>query len=166
MNDVQAFFENAKLLGDALGIVPLMYGSLGLEYLTGADLNADDIDILIPKVFLTDRWPAFQAALENHGYVLIDAHEHTFEKAGVHYAYAQLEELELFAGIRLSESETVRTGEITFLLLSLEQYLKVYTASSKDGYRVHVRKKKNAEKIAFIKAQLQKKAAHGFDHGD
>ena len=28
------FFENAKLLYDKFGIVPLMYGSLGLEYIT------------------------------------------------------------------------------------------------------------------------------------
>ena len=40
--------ENARLLSDKFGIVPLLYGSLGLEYLTGDDLGADDIDILVP----------------------------------------------------------------------------------------------------------------------
>ena len=43
------FFENAKLLSDKLAIIPLMYGSLGLEYITDQSLNADDIDILIKK---------------------------------------------------------------------------------------------------------------------
>lgn len=47
----QAFMENADLLSQEFGIVPLMYGSLGLEYLTGENLNADDIDILIPGIF-------------------------------------------------------------------------------------------------------------------
>ncbi|MBQ5887293.1 MAG: hypothetical protein IIW82_06560, partial [Clostridia bacterium] len=51
------FLQNARLLSDTLGIVPLLYGSLGLEYLSGDDLAADDIDILIPKTFITDRWP-------------------------------------------------------------------------------------------------------------
>ncbi len=46
------FFENAKLLADKFGIVPLMYGSAGLEYITDESLNSDDIDILIPNILL------------------------------------------------------------------------------------------------------------------
>ncbi|MBR2500315.1 MAG: hypothetical protein IKB60_04470 [Clostridia bacterium] len=45
------FFENAKLLREKFDIIPLMYGSLVLEYITDKQLNADDIDILIPEVF-------------------------------------------------------------------------------------------------------------------
>lgn len=33
------FFENAKLLYDRFGIIPLMYGSLGLEYITNENLK-------------------------------------------------------------------------------------------------------------------------------
>ena len=40
----QCFFENARLLNERFGIVPLMYGSLGLEYITNETLNVDDID--------------------------------------------------------------------------------------------------------------------------
>ena len=54
-NKFNLFLENARLLSDKLGIVPLLYGSLGLEYLTGDDLGADDIDILVPRVFITER---------------------------------------------------------------------------------------------------------------
>ena len=42
----QCFFENAILLNERFGIVPLLYGSLGLEYITNKNLNSDDIDIL------------------------------------------------------------------------------------------------------------------------
>lgn len=150
------FFENAELLWEALRITPLMYGSLGLEYLTGENLNADDIDVLIPRVFLSDRWDEFRTVLESGGYVLIDEHEHTFEKEGVHYSYAEAEELEAFAGICDCEIETFRAENISFRLLSLEQYLKVYCASAKDGYRVNVRNKKDAEKIEFIQKRLNK----------
>ena len=45
-NKFNLFLENARLLSDKLGIVPLLYGSLGLEYLTGDALCSDDIDIL------------------------------------------------------------------------------------------------------------------------
>lgn len=77
------FFENAKLLTEKLGIIPLMYGSLGLEYLTGKCLDADDIDILIPEVFVTERWDEFKSFLTSEGYVLYDEHEHTFAKNNV-----------------------------------------------------------------------------------
>ena len=150
----RAFFENAKLLTDVFGITPLLYGSLGLEYLTGKEMNVDDIDILIPKKFLSDNWDEFQTTLERWGYALIDEQEHTFEKEGIYYSYAQIEELEPFAGIPVSEIEIVEHGNIRFRLLSLCQYLKVYTASTKDGYRINTKNKKDSEKITLIQEQL------------
>ena len=82
-NKFNLFIENARLLSDKLGIIPLLYGSLGLECLTGEALGADDIDILVPRVFITERWQEFKAVLEKQGYVLADAHEHTFVRDGV-----------------------------------------------------------------------------------
>ena len=151
----QEFLKNAKLLNEKFGIVPLMYGSLGLEYITGENLNADDIDILISKVFVNERWGDFVNILESEGYVLIDAHEHTFEKNNIHYSYAQLEELEQFAGISVAEIDVVCKDDVRFRLLSLEQYLKVYRASAKDGYRIQVREKKDYEKIEFIERRME-----------
>ena len=63
-NKFNLFLENARILSDKLGIVPLLYGSLGLEYLTGDDLGADDIDILVPRVFTKERWCEFKVLLE------------------------------------------------------------------------------------------------------
>ena len=153
-NKFNLFLENARLLSDKLGIVPLSYGSLGLEYLTGDDLGADDIDILVPRVFITERWHEFKALLEAQGYVLADEHEHTFVCDGVSYSYADIEDLESFAGINTEDIEMYEADGVSFLLLSLEQYLAVYRQSSKDGYRVNVRQKKDAVKIRFIESKL------------
>ena len=153
-NKFNLFLENARLLSDKFGIVPLLYGSLGLEYLTGDALDADDIDILVPRVFITDRWKEFKAVLEEHGYVLVDEHEHTFVRDDVAYSYADIEDLESFAGINTEDIEMHEADDVRFLLLSLEQYLAVYKQSSKDGYRVNVRQKKDADKIRFIESKL------------
>ena len=153
-NKFNLFIENARLLSDKLNMVPLLYGSLGLEYLTGDILGADDIDILVPRVFITDRWQEFKAVLEEHGYVLADEHEHTFVRDGVAYSYADIEDLEFFAGIHAEDIEMHEVDGVRFLLLSLEQYLAVYQKSSKDGYRVNVRQKKDADKIRFIESKL------------
>ena len=128
------FLENAKLLNNEFEIIPLMYGSLGLEYITNQNLNSDDIDILIPNIFLNEKWDVFKRILEKNGYVLIDEHEHTFQKNNIFYSYASFEELESFAKISLLDIEEKIDCTVRFKLLSLEQYLKVYTASSKDGY--------------------------------
>ena len=153
-NKFNLFLENARLLSDKFGIVPLLYGSLGLEYLTGDALDVDDIDILVPRVFITDRCQEFKAFLEEHGYVLVDEHEHTFVRDGVAYSYADIEDLESFAGINTESIEMHEVDGIRFLLLSLEQYLAVYKQSRKDGYRVNVRQKKDADKIRFIESKL------------
>ena len=153
-NKFNLFLENARFLSDKFGIVPLLYGSLGLEYLTGDDLGADDIDILVSRVFITDRWQEFKAVLEEHGYVLADEHEHTFVRDGVEYSYADIEDLEAFAGINTKDIEIHEVDGVRFLLLSLEQFLAVYKQSSKDGYRVNVRQKKDADKIRFIESKL------------
>ena len=153
-NKFNLFLENARFLPDKFDIVPLLYGSLGLEYLTDDALGVDDIDILVPRVFITDRWQEFKAVLEEHGYVLVDEHEHTFVRDGVVYSYADIEDLESFAGIRMKDIEMREAEGVRFLILSLEQYLAVYRQSSKDGYRVNVRQKKDADKIRFIESKL------------
>ena len=153
-NKFNLFLENARLLSNNLCMVPLLYGSLGLEYLTGDDLGADDIDILVPRVFIIEGWHEFKVLLEAQGYVLTDEHERTFVRDGVAYSYADIEDLESFAGIRTKDIEMCEADGIRFLLLSLEQYLAVYRKSSKDGYRVNVRQKKDADKIRFIESKL------------
>ena len=153
-NKFNLFLENAQFLLDKFDVVPLLYGSLGLEYLTGDDLGADDIDILVPRVFITERWHEFKSLLEAQGYVLFDEHEHTFVRDGVAYSYADIENLEPFAGINTEDIEMHEADGVRFLLLSLEQYLAVYQKSSKDGYRVNVRQKKDADKIKFIESKL------------
>ena len=151
---IDAFFENVRLLQGEMQIVPLLYGSLGLEYLTKENLGADDIDILIPEIYLSEQWAAFRAMLERNGYCLIDEHEHTFVKNGISFSYARLEELEPFAGIYISDIPILKANSIQFRLLTLDQYLKVYTASSKDGYRRDVKEKRDQEKIDLIRSQL------------
>lgn len=145
------------MLNEKFNIVPLIYGSLGLEYITNQNLDSDDIDILIPGEFVENSWEMFKGELDKCGFVLTDEHEHTFQKDGIYYSYAKIEELEAFTGISITDIKTVVENGAAFRILTPEQYLKVYLASSKDGYRINVRKKKDSERIDFIKSYLQRK---------
>lgn len=151
----KAFLENSRRINKRFDITPLLYGSLGLEYVTGADLSCDDVDVLIPEYYLMDGWKDFRRFLETLGYTLIDEHEHTFERDGVSLSYAKIEELESFAGISLSDIKTVKRGESRFMILSPRQYLAVYKASSRDGYRLNVKEKKDLEKIELIRSFIK-----------
>lgn len=143
------------MLNNKFNIIPLLYGSLGLEVLTNSSLNANDIDILIPQVFVTgDRWEEFKSFLESCEYVLIDEHEHTFCKDDVDYSYASIDGLKDFANIDICDIEIRNVSVTKFMLLSLEQYLKVYQKSSQDGYRMNVKEKQDNQKIEFIKKLL------------
>ena len=154
MTKFNCFLQNAEMLNDKFNIVPLLYGSLGLEVLTNTSLNAD-IDILIPQECVTgDKWKEFKYFLESHEYELIDEHEHTFRKDGVDYSYASVEGLKEFAGIDICDIEIRNISGTKFMLLSLEQYLKVYQKSSQDGYRMNVKEKQDNQKIEFIKQQM------------
>ena len=154
------FLENAALLQKNFSICPLLYGSLGLEIRTSTDLRSDDIDILIPESYLAgEKWLEFKRFLEQSGYCLIDAHEHTFGKDGMAYSYAAIDNLETFAAVRIGEIPLCRESGVTHLLLSLEQYLRVYQASAQDGYRKNVKEKRDGEKIELIeKKQRQEEA--------
>ena len=156
MKKFDCFLQNAKMLNDKFNIVPLLYGSLGLEVLTISSLNADDIDILIPRAFVTgDKWVELKLFLESYGYDLIDEHEHTFQQDGVDYSYASVEGLKEFADIDIGDVEIHNASGIKFMLLSLEQYLKVYQKSSQDGYRMNVKEKQDNQKIEFIKNHIK-----------
>ena len=106
------------------------------------------VDVLLPEA-------AFQTLLQAEDWCLIDAHEHTFEKRGVHCSFAALEELETFAGVPIPEIETHAESGAKYRLLSIKQYLAVYKASAKDGYRVNIRGKKDAEKITLLETLVR-----------
>lgn len=146
----------AKTLNKKLDIVPLLFGSLGLEQRLHTNLSADDVDILIPEVFLHDKWESIVAVMSNNGYVLYDLHEHAFEKTGLSIAFASIEDLTPFAGVDLTGIPVIKEAGIRYYLLDLQDYLKVYTASSKDEYRKNFKNKKDEEKIELINKAIEK----------
>ena len=152
------FLHIAELLNVQLSIYPLLYGSLGLEKRLSVDLNADDIDVLIPEKYIKTEWHKLKSIMNNDGYRLVDEHEHEFYNGSVTVAYASLESLKLFADIEISDIPLVEDKGAKYLLVELPDYLKVYEASSKDGYRKNVKNKQDNIKIALIKKALENKS--------
>lgn len=153
----EKFLLIAKTLNENLNVVPLLFGSLGLEQRLGTNLNADDIDVLIPEKFLNGGWESIITVMSENGYTLYDVREHAFEKNGLSIAFASLESLSPFAGVDVEKIPVVEESGVRYLLLDLQDYLKVYTASLKDGYRKNVKNKNDQQKIDLINQALKEK---------
>ena len=151
------FLYIAGLLNEKLHVVPLLFGSLGLEQRLNTDLNADDVDVLIPEAFLNEKWDSIVSLMNENGYVLYDLHEHAFEKSGLSIAFASIESLTPFAGIDPAKIPVIEEMDVRYYLLDLQDYLKVYTASSNDGYRKNIKNKNDVQKIELICKALCKK---------
>ena len=149
------FLQLAESLNNDLDIIPLLFGSLGLEQRLNTELFPDDIDVLIPEKYLNGEWDLFCEYLENLGYKLYNLHEHAFEKDNVSVAFAAIESLISFAEVDISGIPIIVEDYIEYYLLELEDYLKVYTASSKDGYRINNKNKQDFEKIKLIKQAIK-----------
>lgn len=159
----ERFLQIAEQL-NALGIVPLLMGSVGLERRTGRNWQARDIDIHVPsdprgwdapddeRIYQAEQ---LIAMMEKLGYVLVDRHEHEFQKDGLSVEFGSMHSLPTFAGVALEELEIQETSGIRYYLPTLEQYLKIYQASSQDSYRADQNNHKDFEKIDYLKEVLK-----------
>lgn len=102
------FINIAKTLNKELDTIPLLYGSLGLEKVTGLDFSPEDIDILIPFIFLEEKWGKLKKIMELQGYKMVDLHEHEFRKTNTKIGIAYIEDLKPFADIDYKNLEILK----------------------------------------------------------
>jgi hypothetical protein len=150
------FIWITKLL-NTKGITPVLYGSLGLYQIIEPLGKVDDIDFLIPDIWLTDKWPEFRSFLESHGFKMDNDHEHEFSHPDVDVwvAFGSLEEAKKHSGLdadKLGKAESFGTH---YLTLSADQYLAAYEASLTDNYRQDRKGDADILKIQAIKDYLQ-----------
>ncbi|TYS86107.1 phosphoribosylanthranilate isomerase [Rossellomorea aquimaris] len=153
------FIEVARKL-NGIGITPLLMGSVGLEVVTEKSWDAQDLDIHVlgdkrgwevPPETSIHNWNDIVKVMNSKGYTLIDLHEHEFSKDGLSVEFGIIDTLPDFAGVRLEDLEMHQKGEVKYYLLSPEQYLRVYEASSKDSYRADQNNHKDMGKIEYLK---------------
>ncbi|MCA1057731.1 phosphoribosylanthranilate isomerase [Rossellomorea aquimaris] len=160
--DHQKFHEFIKIANklNAIGITPLLMGSVGLEVVTGRSWDAQDLDIHVPgdkrgwevpAETSIHNWNEIENIMATMSYNLIDLHEHEFTKADLSVEFGIIDTLPDFAGVRLEDLTIHRDGEVSYYLLNPEQYLRVYEASSKDSYRADQNNHKDLGKIEYLR---------------
>lgn len=152
----QAFKDLTRNLNETLNIIPVLYGSLGLERATGIDFQPQDIDVLVPLVFLEKKWDKLKALMESLGYELVDLHEHEFKKQNIKVGIAFIEDLKKFADVDHNHLHKVEDHGAVYFVLSISDYLKVYKKSLLDGYRQTKKDKQDKKKIEILEKLVYK----------
>lgn len=154
-NHLEVFLEVTKIFNKSLSSVPVLYGSLGLAQLLNDPLNPTDIDLLIEQqIFETNLnyLPKLMAEIE---FKPTDLAEQEYIRKSSKVGIASDGDLLKFAGID-PKKLTVLDTPCSYRVLSLQDYLSVYEASSVDGYRKDVRAKDDTRKLALIHKELRK----------
>ncbi|MGB6778614.1 hypothetical protein [Planococcus citreus] len=89
--------------------------------------------------------------MERIGYSVIDYREHEFSDGYNQVGFSFIEDLEVFAGVDHRSLKKVLEDGAEYYALSLDDYLKIYTKSSIDGYRRTKNHGKDLRKIDIIK---------------
>lgn len=150
MSLYEEFINITKVLNRRLEIIPVLYGSLGLERVTEVNLSPQDIDILVPFTYLDNKWKKLKHTMEQLGYTLVDLHEHEFVKDHVKVGFAFIEDLLEFANVDYKNLKVVEKDGATYHLLTVSDYLKVYNKSVQDGYRRTKNNNKDLKKLEIL----------------
>lgn len=152
-HQLQEFVRVTKYLNN-LGIVPVLYGSLGLYFVLGVDRNVDDIDILLPLRYLKTDWAVLVAAMADMQYLLQNEREHEFVNQGFKIGFADEESLLDFAKVNYRTLHIAEKDDATFKMLGRDDYLKVYQSALKDDYRQGKKKGADLEKIKMLQTAM------------
>ena len=151
------FLEVAGKINRKLKIVPVLYGSLGLNLEIGEFCKSSDVDILIDDKFIEGRWTELQGLMNQLNFRLKNEREHEFMRDEEIVAFAKEGDLQKLADIDSESLEIKDVKGVKFRVLNLNQYLRVYELMDRDDYRKEKRGKEDKEKIRVIKKFLKAK---------
>ncbi|TDL30867.1 hypothetical protein E2R51_16180 [Jeotgalibacillus sp. S-D1] len=150
----EEFLRVAGTFNQELGITPVLYGSLGLQRVTGLDFSPQDIDLLVPVVYLEEKWEELLRIMEKLGYKMTDLHEHEFRKEKIKIGIAYMEDLLPFAGVNFNLLAFTEDSGAHYYTLTVSDYINVYSQSWKDGYRRTKNSGKDEKKLKILHSLL------------
>lgn len=149
------FVRISKKLNHKLRVTPILYGSLGLELVTGHHFSPQDIDILVPHRFISVEWDILKITMEELEYNMVDLHEHKFLRGRFEVGFSFEEDLMPFAEVDYNNLKVMKDRDVTYRLLTLKEYHRVYNKSIHDSYRRSKNNSKDLNKIEVLEALFQ-----------
>jgi len=152
------FLEVAEMLNKN-GIIPTLYGSLGLYRLIGQLDEIDDIDIVVPELYLKENFSELKNIMGSIGYRQDKTFPHEFNKGEGQIGFESDIETHKYAESKESDLEVTKIKGITFKEFKAQNYLIFY----KKIFEEHVVKQRKKElKIKALKELLKKGKENNF----
>ena len=110
------------------GIFPILCGSLGVARLIKVN-DIEDIDIVIPDVWLTDKFAEFKNIMLGIGFKQDKDYPHEFNRAkkdGSHIGFEPRSSLKKDLGVVPKQIKTIEINGVKFGELSAEDYIAIY----------------------------------------
>ena len=154
----KTFLEIVEVLNKH-GIIPTLYGSLGLYHLIGQLDEIDDIDIVIPEIYAKEKLSELINIVASVGYKQDKTFPHEFFKENEQVGFELEEELKEFAGVDLSNYKATKINNAEFRELSLGDYLKFYSKALKE---CEDKKRKTKTKVDVLEKLLKNRRENNF----
>lgn len=152
----ETFLEVAGALNQH-NVIPILFGSLGLNRIIGEFAKANDVDILIPDEFLNQKWDRLVELMKDLRFQLKDKKEREFIRDLEIVNFGKESDLIELVQINLKDLNISEVNNIRFKELSAEQYLVCYQTMLRDSYRQEKRGDADKKKIALIQNYLENK---------
>jgi len=124
------FLEIARAL-NRHDIVPILYGSLGLYRIIGELSEVNDIDIVVPEIYLKEKFSELAGIMTEIRYKQDSMYPHEFTGRDHQIGFESKEEIEAYEGVNFSDFKITKIDDAEFKELSAEDYLVVYKKNLK-----------------------------------
>ncbi|MDO8507366.1 MAG: hypothetical protein Q7S53_02255 [bacterium] len=119
----ESFLKIAKAF-NSHQIVPTLYGSLGLYRVLDQTGEVNDIDIIIPAIYLSDKWDELIEIMAEAGYKQDSTFPHEFVNGGTRVGFES--DADLYADINPENFNITQVDNVEFKELKAEEYLASY----------------------------------------
>lgn len=140
--------DEARIVTERLrerGVEAVLFGSLGVSVYLGAFKEFEDIDLIVPPEWTSEKWAELKEIMRQLTYRLVNEREHEFSGPGSNVAFAPMSIFE-HDEIKFHEGQDIVEIELegnTIKTFTPELFMRTYEFSAKDGYRIRERGKKD-----------------------
>lgn len=146
------FLQIVKKL-NKIGIIPIVYGSLGLYISIGERGKINDIDLILKNKDFKKTWNDIISIMSNFGYKIDPDHCEEFIGKTPYVSFSDISGMKDVTGI-IKKFIRIKTSDAEFLNLSLKKYLSIYENGLNNKWRRMKKEKDDLLKISYIKDEL------------
>ncbi|MGN0523661.1 MAG: HD domain-containing protein [Eubacterium sp.] len=131
-NKYIAFTDVARLINIRLEEIPILYGSLGVEIRVKKDMKCQDINVLLSKEIISERWNDLVDIMSTAGFVLKNRDRHIFDREGIEFTFTNKDEFNHYSGIDIDAFEKINDFA-EYYLPKVSDFLALYGFENKDN---------------------------------